>query len=190
MSKKILSDADEIIKRKLLVEFIRKPLDKFKLFGFILTSNDEFTLISEFDRDLFITDSYCVFRNDSVQKYAVYNNVNYFLNEVIALKKIKPKPAPNVSIENWTEVVRSVAENFPLIVIERENVDNKACNIGKLKKISKKSFTLSEIDGNAEWEDSYSYNFADLTKVRFGGEYENTLALVAENRDKLNKKKS
>lgn len=181
-------DIDEIIERKLLVEFDRKPLEKSSLFGFVLACNDDFSLIQEFDRDSFVLDGYCVFRNKSVRKYSVYDNENYFLNEVINLKNIEPKPFANISIESWAEVLKTVSENFSLIMIEREKIDNEACNIGKLQKLKKKSFVLEEIDSSAEWSGAYEYKFNDLTKVGFDGLYENTLSFVEENRHKLKPK--
>ncbi len=191
MSKKksldITIDIDEIIRQKLLVEFNRKPLETSSLFGFVLACNDGFSLIQEFDRDSFVLDGYCVFRNNSVKKYSIYDDENYFLNEVISLKKIEPKPIVNISIESWTEVLRSVSENFSLIRIEREKIDNEACNIGKLHKLKKKSFVLEEIDSCAEWSGTYDYKFKDLTKVGFDGLYENTLSFVVKNRNKLKK---
>lgn len=192
MSKKKFNDAyidiDEIIKRKLLIEFNRKPLEKPSLFGFVPACNDEFSLVQKFDRDSFVLNGYCVFRNKSVKKYSVYDDENYFLNEVISLKKIEPKPVENISIESWAEVLRSVGENFSLVIIEREKVDNEACNIGRLQKIKKKSFVLEEIDSSAEWCGAYEYKFKNLTKVGFDGSYANTLSFVEENRDKLKSK--
>ncbi len=183
MSKQKLPDIDEIIDKKWIVEFNRKPLDKQSLFGFILACNDDFTLIQEFDRSLFITDGYRVFRNNSVKGYKVYNDKNYFLNEVIYFKKIKPKPLTGISIENWTEILQTANKKFRLLVIEREKVNNKICNIGKLETVKKKSFTLKEIDADAVWIESFKYKFDDLTKVGFGGHYENTLSLVAGKRE-------
>lgn len=85
-------DIDEIIERKLLVEFNRKPLEESSLFGFVLACNNDFSLVQEFDRDSFVLDGYCVFRNKSVKKYSVYDDENYFLNEVISLKKSNRNP--------------------------------------------------------------------------------------------------
>jgi hypothetical protein len=158
-------------------------MDKQSLFGFVLACNDDFTLIQKFDRSLFITDGYCVFHNSSVKGYRVYDNENYLLNEVVRFKKIKPKAIAEISIKNWTEILQIVNEKFPLIVIEREKINNKICNIGKLETVKKKSFTLKEIDADAVWIESFKYKFDDLTKVGFGGLYENTLAFVAEKRE-------
>lgn len=190
MSKKQSLDIEEVIERKILVEFNRKPLEKSALFGFVLACNDEFTLIHEFDTDNFRLNGYCIFKNDSVKKFRDYDKDEYFLNEVIALKNIEPQSVPNVSIENWSEILRTVNENFPLLRIEREKLDNKSCYIGKLDKLKKKTFTLMEIDSSAEWDKSYTYKYKDLTKVAFDGEYEKTLIFVAENRDKISEKVS
>jgi hypothetical protein len=190
MSKKKTLYIEEIIERKLLVEFNRKPLEKSRLFGFVLACNDEFTLIHEFDDGIFRLDGYSIFKNDSVKKYSVYDKDEYFLNEVIKFKNIEPRDVPTVSIESWPEILRTVNESFPLIRIERENIDNKSCYIGKLEKLKKKTFSLMKIDTSANWDNSFRYKYNDLTKVGFDGEYENTLVLVAENRDKINKKES
>jgi hypothetical protein len=186
MSKQKLLDIEEIIERKILVEFYRKPLQRTKLFGFVLACNDEFTFVQEFDEQIFRLDGYCIFKNDSVKSWKVYDKDEYFLNEVIRIKNIKPRAVRNVSIESWAEILRTVNESFPLIVIEREKIDNKACYIGKLDKLKKKTFYLKEINPSAEWDDSSGYKYDDLTKVGFDGEYEKTLILVAENRDKTN----
>lgn len=188
-SLEIYIDIEEIIERKILIEFNRKPLDKSMLLGFVLACNDEFTLIHKFDRDLFVLDGYCIFQNDSVKKYAVYDDENYFLNEVIRLKKIKPKPIPDISIKSWPDIIQTVNDNFPLIRIEQEKIHKNECNIGKLEKLKKKSFSLKEVDTSADWYGRpYSYKFKDLTIVGFDGPYENTLALVAENRENSNSK--
>jgi hypothetical protein len=189
MSKKKSADFEKIIERKFLVEFNRKPLEKSKSFGFVLACNDEFTLVHEFDRDSFALNGYCIFRNDSVKKYAVYDDEDYFLNEVIRLKKIEPKPVPEISIENWSSILQTVNANFPLIRFEREKISDKVCFIGKLDKLKKKTFSLRGIDPSADWEGLSSFKYDDLTKVGFDSAYENTLILVAEHRDKTNREK-
>ncbi len=182
MAKKKFSDIDEIIKQKWLVEFNRKPLEEKSLFGFILAHNEKFTLIQRFDVSFFCLDGYQVFQNDSIKSYSVYDDEDYFLCEVIHFKKIKPKPITNISIKNWAEILQSVSDNFSLIVIEQEEIDNEACYVGILEKLNADSFDLEEIDASAEYYGLSNYKFDNLTKVGFDGQYENTLAFVIENR--------
>lgn len=184
MAKKKVASIDEIISNKWLVEFDRKPLDKHPLFGFIVDFNDDFTLIHVFDCDLFILDGYCVFPNANVKKYALYDKEEYFLNEVIRVKKIVPKPLPKVSILSWPEIVQSVSEYFPLLVVETERLHKNECYIGKVTEVRKKSFKQKEMDTDAVWYGSSKYKFEDVTTISFGGLYETTLALVNAEREK------
>lgn len=185
MSKKKSPDINEIIERKLLVEFNRKPFDKSKEYGFILNWNGNFTLIQMFDHDWFALDGYCIFKNESVKSFCVYDKEEYFLNEVVKLKKIKPKPVPEISIESWETILQTVNDNFNLVSVESELIYKNQCNIGQLKKMGKKSFSLIEIKTDASWFDSASkYNFKDLTKVCFNRAYDKTLWEISESRKK------
>lgn len=184
MSKKVAS-IDEIITNKWLVEFDRKPLDKHPMYGFIVNFNEEFTLVHRFDRDLFILDGYCVFPNTTVKKYAVYDDESYFLNEVIQAKKIVPKALPKVSISSWPEIVKSVSEFFPLLVVGTERLHKNECYIGKVTEIKQKSFKQQEMDTDAVWYGVTKYKFKDVTMISFGGLYESTLALVNAYRDRI-----
>jgi hypothetical protein len=117
-----------------------------------------------------------------VRGYAVYDDENYFLSEVIKYKQISPVPQPSISISSWSDVLSTVSKSFPLIVIDQECIDPDVCYVGKLKEIKRRSFVIRHIDPDAEWDETRSYKFGDLTMLKFGGRYENTLALVNESR--------
>jgi hypothetical protein len=176
-------DYEEIIENKWIVEFDRKPFDKHKIFGFVLDFNNDFTLIHLFDRDWFKTDGYCIFQNKSVKKFRVYDKEDCFLNEVIKIKGLEPKPVPEISIESWSTILQTVNDNFDLVVVESELIYKNQCNIGRLEKLGKKGFTLKEINTDASWDDSSEkYKFKDLTKVCFSRAYENMLWEISESR--------
>lgn len=119
----------QIIAEGWLVEFNRKPLDKYPLLGFVLSYNDEFTLVQEFDRNLFCLDGFAIFQNDSVKNFLIYDDPDYFLAEVLESEKIRASPPPSISIQSWRDIVASVSESFPLIVIEQEAIDRNTCYI-------------------------------------------------------------
>lgn len=181
-------DYEEIIKNKWIVEFNRKPFDRHKLLGFLLDFNDDFTLIQELDNDWYQVDGYYIFQNSSVKSFRVYDKEEYFLNEVVKIKKLKPKPVPKISIESWETILQTVNDNFNLVGIESELIYKDQLNIGRLEKLSKKNFTLKEISPDAFWDDEPSkYKYKHLTVVRFGGAYNNTLWKVSESRKEENK---
>ncbi len=184
MAKKI--NYEEIIEKKWIVEFNRKPFDKQILFGFLLDFNDDFTLIQKLDQDWYQLDGYCVFQNKSVRKFRVHDKEEYFLNEVIKVKKLKPKAVPNILLDNWATILQTVNDNFTLVGVESELFYKDSINIGKIAKMGKKSFSLKEISPNADWDDKpYKYKFKHLTLVKFGNDYNDTLWKVSENRKKL-----
>lgn len=175
---------EDIIKNKWLVEFNRKKY-KDKVSGFVLAVNDNFTLIHIFDRDYFDTDGYCIFENDSVKNFLVYDSDEYFLNEVIKKKKVKPKSISNISMESWETILQTVSDNFNLVVVDFEEIYKNQCNIGTLEKLGKKNFSLLEIDPDASWYESPTkFKLKNLTKVSFNNAYENTLWEISESRKK------
>lgn len=176
---------EEIIENKWIVEFNRKPFDNSKEFGFVLDCNDDFTLIQILDKDLYQLDGYCIFQNKSVKKFRVYDKDEYFLNEVVKLKKLEPKPVSQVSIESWKAILQTVNDNFNLVGIESELIYKNQLNIGRIKKVNNKKFSLIEINPKAEWDDfSTKYEFQHLTKVCFDSSYNKTLWDVSESRKK------
>lgn len=178
-------DLDEIIEKKWIVEFNRKPFDNSKEFGFVLACNDDFTLIQILDNSWYQLDGYCIFKNESVKKFCVYDNDEYFLNEVVKLKKLEPTPVPQVSIDCWHTILQTVSDNFNLVGIESELIYKNKLYIGKLNKIGKKKFSLITIDRVAEWDDlPYKFEFQHLTKVCFDSSYNKTLWDVSESRKK------
>jgi hypothetical protein len=153
--------------------------------GFVLAVNDNFTLIHIFDCDYFKTDGYCVFENDSVKTFRVYDSEEYFLSEVVKKKKIKPKNISSISMENWETILQTVNANFNLVVVESEVIYKNQCNIGTLEKLGKKTFSLLEIKTDASWDESTTkYKLKNLTKVSFNNAYENTLWEISESRKK------
>lgn len=181
-------DINEIIENKWIVEFDRKPFDKAKAFGFVLACNDDYTLIQILDKSWYELDGYCVFRNDSVKKFCVYDDENYFLNEVVKLKKLEPTTIPQVSIDCWHTILQTVNDNFNLVGVELELAYKNKLYIGKLEKAGKKKFSLITLDREAVWDDlPFKWELKHLTKVCFGSSYNNTLWEISESRKEKDK---
>jgi hypothetical protein len=98
-----------------------------------------------------------------------------------ALKKRserRPKK-PRVSVGSIEELLLSAGRAFPLVTIHREQVDPNVCWIGRVQGLDRGRLSLLEIGPDAKWKDSpEEYRVAEITRVSFGGEYENALHLV------------
>jgi len=75
--------------------------------------------------------------------------------------------------------LRSAGRAFPLVAIHREKVDPDVCHIGRVVNIKRGRVVLLEIRPDATWEDGPSeYRLNEITRVNFGGDYENALHIV------------
>jgi hypothetical protein len=98
-----------------------------------------------------------------------------------ALKKRaerRPKK-PRVSVASIEELLLSASRAFPLVTIHREKADPDACWIGRVLGIDRRCVSLLEIDPQATWDETPTdYRLIEITRVNFGGDYENALHLV------------
>jgi hypothetical protein len=183
-------DYKRIIRSKYLVRFKRKPLDESTLYGFVLACSDTLTLLNILETSSYTLNGYSVIRNQDVSLYAVYDRPDYYFDSrVLKLKGIKPVAQPEISVANLPDLLTSVDKQYPLTTIHRELLNDQVCNIGRLTGITEKTFTLYELDASAEWFGSRRYRFADVTRVDFGGGYEEALAMVARPDMRLKPKK-
>jgi hypothetical protein len=98
-----------------------------------------------------------------------------------ALKKRgerKPRK-PRIDLDSVETLLRSVGQAFPLVTIHREKAIPDVCHIGRVVKVFRGRLSLLEIRPNASWEDRPTeYRLADITRVNFGGDYEEALHIV------------
>ena len=173
-------DYKRIIRSQYLVRFRRKPLDGSPLYGFVLACSETLTLLHLLETSTYTLNGYSVIRNEDVSLYAVYDRPTYYYeSKVLRLKGIKPQPQPEISLGNLSDLLTSIDRLYPLFTIHRELVTNDRCFVGSLAGITAKTFTLDEVDDCAEWIGPRRYRFSDITKIDFGGGYEEALALVA-----------
>jgi len=173
-------EAKRIVRSQYLVKFSRKPLDEFDLRGFVLACSETLTLLHILETSTYTLNGYSVIRNEDVSLYAVYDRPDYYYeSRVLRLKGIKPQPQPEIDISNLPALLTSVNECYPLFTIHREEISDAVCFIGRLVGMTPKTFALFEIDDCGEWEREHRYRFKDVTRVDFGGGYEEALALVA-----------
>jgi hypothetical protein len=162
-----------------IVEFDRGKLDPHSLRGFVLAYSEALTLLNVLTDDYFLN-GYSVIRNQDVVAYSPYDNPDYFLNRAVLLKGIKPKRAPKMNVLDWPLLLKTANQLFPLITVYRELISTDVCHIGTIRTVRAKTFDLFEIGPDAEWDRERKYRFADVTKVDFGGGYEDALWRVAK----------
>jgi hypothetical protein len=82
-------------------------------------------------------------------------------------------------VANIESLLLSAGKAFPLVTIHREQVDPDVCCIGQVQGVSRGRVSLLEIGPDAVWEDTpEEYRIKEITRVNFGGDYEDALHLV------------
>jgi hypothetical protein len=161
----------------LFVKFTR-PFESGSVEGYVLDIGPHFFLLALVNDEICFNGFQCLrlrdIRNLQVPaKYAAFIEA--------ALKKRgqqKPKK-PRVSVSGLPELLLSANEAFPLLTIHRESADPEVCHIGRLVGLRKGRVALLEIGPDATWDakpEEYSLN--QITRIDFGGGYEEALHLV------------
>ncbi len=86
---------------------------------------------------------------------------------------------PRVSVASTEELLLSATRAFPLVTIHREQVDPDVCFIGRVLGTCRGRVSLLQISPSATWDKKpHEYRLTEITRVAFGGDYEDALALV------------
>jgi hypothetical protein len=98
-----------------------------------------------------------------------------------ALKKrreCRPRK-PSVNVASIEELLLSASRAFPLVAIHTEVKDPDVCWIGRILGVNRGRVSLLEINPDAAWDNRPTeHRLNDITRVNFGGEYEDALHLV------------
>ena len=171
-----------------LVKINREPIDEQPLEGFLLERTKELLLLNLISTDVVCLNGYVVVRWRDVRKLKVQRE-DALMSRALRLKKIAASEPSRISIAGWPELLESLTREFPLFTIHQEWLDSDVCFVGRLATMSASTFGLKEIDPDSRWRGSRPYKFKDLTKVDFGGGYENALASLAATKVKRRKAK-
>ena len=89
-----------------------------------------------------------------------------------------PKP-PELNMDTTRTILESAGTLFPLITIHREEADPEVCHIGKVVATNRTQVALLELGPDAAWDKTaIAYSLREITRINFGGGYEEALFLV------------
>jgi hypothetical protein len=98
-----------------------------------------------------------------------------FKQRLLQLRKQSPAKSFPYDVSSWRALIKSAESHFPLTTIHIGD----ACYIGKVLSVDAHTVSLHEITPSAEWDDEVTYyRFDEVTRVDFGGPYEDGLSLV------------
>jgi hypothetical protein len=146
--------------------------------GYVEALGEDLLLLARISDDLWF-DGFAVVRIGDISELEAPHEYADFVEEALRLREELSHAAPAISLESIGSAIRTAGRLFPLVVIHREEVEPETCRIGSVQKLTKDTLTLLEIGPDAEWEEApSSVALEEITRVDFGGGYEEALALV------------
>lgn len=101
------------------------------------------------------------------------------VERVFRLRKLSPRPLNDPPLDSAADLLRWADAANPLISVFVERDIPDVCYIGRVQSFGADEFTLSTITTGAQWENDETFRYDAVTRVDFGGKYEDALALVA-----------
>lgn len=162
-----------------LVSLFREPFDETEWFGYVVAENADFLAIHCVS-DRYDLDGYRVFRQADIDEIDEDFERRDLIGRAMAMKGLDPKPIPWLGLDSLPEMLRSIQEHEPVLVLERELASPDECEVGRIRPETPETYSLLWMTTMAEWEyDDQTYRYDEITQVSFGGEYEQTLARLA-----------
>jgi len=167
-----------LLEKRGIVSIWREKVDSQPITGFIVGVSQDFLLI-HYRSDAIILDGYTVVRIQDVTLVDDKPKYGEFYTKALKLRGYKPKAPSGIRLDSIASILESTNEHYSLVTIHREGLSND-CTIGRVEKLTDKTVILEWLTPDAQWE-GYSprYRLTSITKIDFGGLYEDALALVA-----------
>jgi hypothetical protein len=156
---------------------IRRRFDHAFVHGYVLASGSRHFVMAVVDDRLWY-DGFECYRLKDVQSVEADPHAA-FAESALRLRGQRKPRLPRLDLESAQTLLESAGALYPLVTIHREKVEPDVCHIGRVVGTSEKRVTLLEIGPDAQWDEAeVAYPIKGITRVDFGGGYEDALALV------------
>ena len=177
MSPQTSSRLGEALRKKLLVKFTR-PFEAGSVTGYVLEIGPRFFLLALVD-DYIRFNGFECFRISDVRRLESPHKHARFAEAALKKRGERLPKKPAVSLASTEALLLSSSRVFPLVTIYREQVDPEVCWVGHVLGVSKGSVSFLQISADATWyRRPTEYMISEITRVDFGGQYEEALHLV------------
>jgi hypothetical protein len=177
MAKLLSSKLKTALQDKLLVKFTR-PFEEGWVQGYVLDIGSRFFLMAIVDDGIWFNGFQC-FRLSDVRGLEVPYEYAAFAEAALKKRGERLPKKPHVSMASLEDLLLSAGRAFGLVSIHREHVDPNWIDIGRVVGVAEGRVELLPIEPGAIWDDEPNvYRLNEITRVDFGGEYENALQLI------------
>lgn len=163
-----------------LIALHRASLDSRPWFGHLVAESDALLVLHQVS-ERYDLDGYVAFRREQVSEIAEDFERAELIHSALRLKGLQARRPDGLELSSISALMASAQARFGVLVIARERIAEDEVEVGRLRLESASHYVLRWLDANAHWSnDDRRFRFADVTRLEFGCEYEQTLMRVAE----------
>ena len=159
-----------------LVRFNR-PFEEGAVKGYVVAVGSEFFLVALVS-DHIRFNGFQAFRVVDVRRLRPDPFAAFIASALKKRREAKPRK-PKISVSSLRALLLSASRAFPLVTIHREKLEAATCQIGRVVGVAAGRLSLLEIGPDAVWHEVPTrYLLKQITRVDFGGDYEDALYIV------------
>jgi hypothetical protein len=180
MTRESNAQLTEAMHKKALVKFW-SPFEPGSTHGYVLDIGPRFFLLGLVGDNIRFNGFQCL-RLSDVRRLRVPDPYAKFIIAALSKRGEIIQRKPRINLKSLPELLESANRLYPIATIHREKVDPDSCKIGRLLGIGKSHVYLLEIGPDAIWEEEPTeIALREITRVDFGGGYEDALYIVGGN---------
>src|SRR3954468_13489406 len=88
--------------------------------GFLVGFSDSLVLFHTLEMDTFRLNGYTAVRTVDISKYRVFDKTSYWQFRAVRRLKLRPKPPAGISVNSFSELLKSVAKSSSLVTLYPE----------------------------------------------------------------------
>jgi hypothetical protein len=146
------------------------------IFGFVIDYNDDWTLLKYNPVD-YVIDGYIILRHKNIEGFR-REAKEKFRERVITLKKQHLSDLPDFPLTDLGTILSRLTKMYGIFQFDLKT--EKACYLGKLKRLTKAKLTIDYLNPKGLWTKSMEFRPGDIRTIEFDTDYINSLKLVSK----------
>jgi hypothetical protein len=167
---------------------LTRPFEAGSVNGYVRAIGPRFFLLALVDDYIRFNGFECL-RTSDVRELEVPHRHAGFAEAALKNRGERIPKKPAVRVASMEALLLSSSRAFPLVTIHREQIDPGVCWVGHVLGVARGCVSFLEISADATWYQRPSeYKLSEITRVDFGGQYEDALHLVGGPAPELTKR--
>ncbi|MCP4493063.1 MAG: hypothetical protein GY820_38060 [Gammaproteobacteria bacterium] len=171
-------DLAEAMEKAILTRLERSDIEPGHFTGYVVDATDELLLFLVVS-DLILFNGFSILRVCDLTSIEVPAPNFKFVEKALRIRDEEIEKAPPIDLSSITAVLESSSKVYPLVTIHWEKIDPDVCFIGHVVNVGDARLSMFDIAPGAEWDNEPTERAVlDITRIDFGGKYEDALFQV------------